>query len=670
MSENGRINQACTEFDTHTYVNVENFQRNVSPLYSDIYRKTSGQISQVDRTTIVGLEDRRIRSSQQNVVLPELQRTENVRHSCSSDIEGERSVSLATPETIIPAFLGVRIPRFVARKNDVRKFFIRLENYFKQYPGLTDETKVGYLVNVICDDSLDFLVSLPEYQDDDFGAIKIEFLEHYQDEIILSNTWANLVKRRQDSNESCTQFYDALCKLGVGLDISANQWLRIFVSGLREKTKEFILLQQDQPEDIKKALRLAKKFEALVNGKQLCSAVVSAREGDNEQNGHRFDHIEGKMAELERVNESLRQEISQSLERAERDVPRKRETDFCADTSDRSRFYKPKGLFVGKDEGVSKVGISKGTSQVPFSGSARVFGRRSKGCWRCNANDHLVKNCSIPRVRKSVKISSGEKSLRVHYRVSPPVRTHTVVTRKSCLSSKVVAKDCSPQEYENGMRNLIARVGAVVSKQNSFVPARYRDGRRVNFGEKCFPIPKENMSKISEVASVNADVGVTVVPNNMTKISGVESATADVGVTVIPDRMSGDSSEDIEVQLMDSSKTSVEGSNGSLSFDKNASEGYLMETTIFRPFEAKLVKFRCGQDFHLTLREISGNLRISLLGLRLVRGRALVTRGQFSCIVSNMTDYDIVVPEGTPLVSLGAEVLNLTCNGVNKDVAF
>ena len=341
MSEIGRINQACDVFDTHTYENVENFQRNVSPLYTDICRKTyrpqlskcssCGHVSQVDQTTIVDLENGQVEGSQQNLVLPVLQRAENVGHGLSSDIDSDRTISISVRENVTPGCLNVRIPRFVARKNDVRKFFIRLENYFKQYPSLTDETKVSYLVNVICDNALDFLVGLPEYQDGDFDSIKREFLEHYQDEMSLSSTWAELVKRKQDSNENCTQFYDALCKLGIGLDISANQWLRIFISGLREKTKEYILLQQDQPEDIKTALRLAKKFEALVTGTQLCSAVVSERKGENEQNDHMLDRIERKMAELERVNESLRQEISQSLERAENGVSGNRGVEFCAD---------------------------------------------------------------------------------------------------------------------------------------------------------------------------------------------------------------------------------------------------------------------------------------------------------------------------------------------------
>ena len=261
MTELGRINQAGDVLDAHTYENVENFQRSVSPLYADICRKTykpqmskcssCGHISQVDQTTILNTENREVESSQQNLVLPVLQRTENVRHSYSSDSESERTVSLAAPETVIPGFLGIRIPRFVARKNDVRKFFIRLESYFKQYPSWSDRIKVSYLVNIICDDALDFLVGLPEYQDGDFDGIKNEFLEHYQEERSLGSKWAHLVGRKQDSNENCTKFFDALCKLAIGLELSANQWLRIFISELREKTKEYILLQQVQPEDVR-----------------------------------------------------------------------------------------------------------------------------------------------------------------------------------------------------------------------------------------------------------------------------------------------------------------------------------------------------------------------------------------------------------------------------------
>ena len=653
MSEIGRINQACTEFDAHTYENVENFQRNVSPLYADICRKTynpqiskcssCGHVSQVHQTTILDTESRQVESGQQNLVLPVIQTTENVAHDYSSDSEGERTVSLSAPATVIPGFLSIRIPRFVARRDDVRKFFIRLENYFKQYPSCSDRIKVSYLVNVICDDALDFLVGLPEYQDGDFDSIKREFLEHYQDEMILSSRWAQLVKRKQDSNENCTQFYDALCKLGIGLDISANQWLRIFVSGLREKTKEYILLQQDQPEDIKTALRLAKKFEALVTGTQLCSAVVSERKGENEQNDHMLDRIERKMAELERVNESLRQGISQSLERAENGVSGNRGIDFCADDRGKYRFSEPRDCFVRKKARFSKGESSQGRDGVGFSGSVRVFSRSSKRCYRCNARNHLVKDCTKPRFHRKVRCKNRPSVIK---------ETHTLVASNSCFNYKVVVKKSTPQEYERDMRNLITHVSALVAKQNSRVPARYRDGRQVNIGGKCFPVvPKENMTKFSEVESVNANVAVTVVPDKLDDVS----------------------SRDIDVQLVDSSGRKVEGSKSSLSLDKNELEGYLMETTSFRPSETKLVKFQCSPVFDLSLREIDANLRMTSIGLTVIRGKALVTRGQFTCIVHNTTDYDIVVPRETPLIILGTGVLNLKLRDskdTQKGVAF
>ena len=161
--------------------------------------------------------------------------------------------------------MGLRIPRFEARKSDVRKFFVRLEKYFAQYPNLSDEMKVNYLANVVCDDALEFLETLPTELTNDFDSVQKEFIEHYDELKTGSSQWVLLTGRKQQKHETVTEYHDALTKLGKGIEIGPEEWLYIFLSGLPEETRNYIALLSDPPTDMKTAFRYAKNHQNVVN---------------------------------------------------------------------------------------------------------------------------------------------------------------------------------------------------------------------------------------------------------------------------------------------------------------------------------------------------------------------------------------------------------------------
>ena len=160
---------------------------------------------------------------------------------------------------------GLRPPRFEARKSAVRKFFSRFDKYIANNPQWNDADKVTYLGNLIDDEALDYFDDLDDAVKLDYDRTKQEFIDHYATTNPAPTQWSLMTKRKQLPNESITEYHDALLRLSREVDIPAQQLLFIFLNGLPEATKNHIALSPEQPDDLRDAYRVAKKYQNITH---------------------------------------------------------------------------------------------------------------------------------------------------------------------------------------------------------------------------------------------------------------------------------------------------------------------------------------------------------------------------------------------------------------------
>ena len=135
-------------------------------------------------------------------------------------------------------FQNLRIPRFDAKKSNVRKIFRKFEQFRDgQIPIWDNDVTINMLENVMDDDSLDYFDSLPEEIRGNYENLRGNMVEHYDTGSPLCTQWHDLNHRVQRENETVTQFHDELLKLARPMNLAVDQILLIFINGLDEIQK-------------------------------------------------------------------------------------------------------------------------------------------------------------------------------------------------------------------------------------------------------------------------------------------------------------------------------------------------------------------------------------------------------------------------------------------------
>ena len=132
---------------------------------------------------------------------------------------------------------GLKPPKFEAKSGNIQTFFSRYEKYLQQYPEIRDEQKVAFLGTLLCDQSLEFLDSLPVGS---YRVVKTRLVDHYRRQGSLPTQWARLTNRRQEKGETETQYYDALILLAKEVEITEDQLMLIFLNGLPSRVHQYI----------------------------------------------------------------------------------------------------------------------------------------------------------------------------------------------------------------------------------------------------------------------------------------------------------------------------------------------------------------------------------------------------------------------------------------------
>ena len=93
------------------------------------------------------------------------------------------------------------------------------------------------LSNLFDDSSLEYFDSSDEEIREDYDLLKEHLIEHYDTPNPMTTQWNNLNQRKQRDNESVTQYYDDLIKMGRRMDIAGANLIYIFINGLPSETK-------------------------------------------------------------------------------------------------------------------------------------------------------------------------------------------------------------------------------------------------------------------------------------------------------------------------------------------------------------------------------------------------------------------------------------------------
>ena len=210
--------------------------------------------------------------------------------------------------------MGLRPPRFEARKSDVKKFFSRYDKFIANNPHWDDPTKVTYLGSLLDDESLDFFDDLEDGVQRDYDRTKQEFIDHYASTNPPPTQWSIMTKRKQLPLENITEYYDALLRLGQGIEIPPQQLLFVLLDGLPDDTKNHIALGTEEPIDVRDAYRLAKKYQTITHytdpakkllktikdgGGKPTTSVVRHRDDSNS------DQIESMKESIEKLSKQM-----------------------------------------------------------------------------------------------------------------------------------------------------------------------------------------------------------------------------------------------------------------------------------------------------------------------------------------------------------------------------
>ena len=154
-------------------------------------------------------------------------------------------------------------PRFNSNTSDVFNFFRRF-NFFRQshQPIWGNNVTLIMLKNLLDDNSLNFVESLPLNIQQNYDLLRGRLLDHYDKNPPLSVQWAELNKCTQRVGESVIHYCDDILNLARNMKLTPDQKLYVFINGLEKNTK-LHLSMNNAPQTLADALNRAKIYQSV-----------------------------------------------------------------------------------------------------------------------------------------------------------------------------------------------------------------------------------------------------------------------------------------------------------------------------------------------------------------------------------------------------------------------
>ena len=190
-----------------------------------------------------------------------------------------------------------KIPHFAGTKSEnIRSFLSKFEKVIAHYE--IEEDKILNLLGLHLErNALLYFDKLIEQEGvPNYGIIKQNLLQRFDEQEIKFVARARLHKRKQNKGEKVTHFYNDVLTKGHEISLIDDELLFIFLNGLSNETRIHVLCQD--PQNIKEALQKAKMYEDLKTwGSQTPEteptnwSVIKEMQGDLKQMQKSLDNL-------------------------------------------------------------------------------------------------------------------------------------------------------------------------------------------------------------------------------------------------------------------------------------------------------------------------------------------------------------------------------------------